>query len=80
MMTNAKINIPERSRKHWPGSTSGHTIYGVDAPDMSKEWVVAWKAKKEVLGKKHLIAVGGKTEMDESSRQEVDGECTFTSA
>ena len=80
VMTNIKISIPERSRKHWPGSTSGDTIYGIEAPDISKEWMVAWKEKKEILGKKHMIVLGGKTEMDDSSRQDVDGGYTFTSA
>ncbi|CAK0830711.1 unnamed protein product [Prorocentrum cordatum] len=72
MMSNNKISIPERSRKHWPGSTSGDTIYGIEAPDISKEWKMAWKDKKDVLGKKHMIPVGGKTEMDNVDPSQIE--------
>jgi hypothetical protein len=62
MLSHARVSLPERQRKHFPGSTSGDTIYGVGKPELGTEWTVPWKDKKEMYGKKNLIPVGGKTE------------------
>lgn len=62
MLAHARIALPERQRKHFPGSTSGDSIYGIGKPDLAKEWTVSWKDKKEMYGKRNLIPVGGKTE------------------
>ena len=61
MLAHAKISLPERSRKHYPGSTSGDTIMGVAATEAEMEWTMSWADKKALYGKKNLIAVGGKT-------------------
>ena len=62
MLSQARVNLPERKRLHFPGSTSGDTIYGIGKPEVALEWTVPWKDKKEMYTKKYLIAVGGKTE------------------
>jgi hypothetical protein len=62
MLAHARVSLPERQRKHFPGSTSGDTIYGIGKPELGTEWTVSWKDKKEMYGKKNLIPVGGKTE------------------
>ncbi|CAK0810639.1 unnamed protein product [Prorocentrum cordatum] len=61
MLSHTKVPLPERSRKHYPGSTSGDTIMGVEATEAAKEWTMSWSDKKALYGKKNLIAVGGKT-------------------
>ena len=61
MVSHSKITLPERSRKHFPGTTSGDTIMGVAAVDPDMEWTMSWADKKSLYGKKNLIAVGGKT-------------------
>ena len=65
--------MPERKRLHYEGSTFGHLIQGVDVRELSKEWHVAWAAKKRMYGnQKHLIRVGGKTDgMDVKKTQAV---------
>ena len=35
---------------------------GVVMPDLVDEWNVTWKQKKDLLGKRNLILVGGKSE------------------
>jgi hypothetical protein len=62
MLSHARVSLPERRRKNYPGSTSGDTIYGVGKPELGSEWTVTWKEKKTMYGKKNLIPVGGKTE------------------
>ena len=61
MLAHSKICLPERSRKHYAGTTSGDTIMGVGAAEPDKEWTMSWAEKKALFGKKNLIAVGGKT-------------------
>ena len=58
----AKISLPERQRKHYEGTSCGDTLTGVVMPDMVDEWSVTWKQKKDLLGKRNLILVGGKSE------------------
>ena len=38
-------------------------------PDLSQEWQLPWKTKKNLLGKKHMILVGGKTEEADDARK-----------
>ena len=57
-----KVKLPCRPRKHYPGSSTGDLIQGVGLPKLSDEWTLKWSQKKDLYGKKHLIAVGGKTE------------------
>lgn len=61
MLSHARVSLPERKRLHFPGSTSGDTIYGIGKPDIASEWTVTWKDKKEMYTKKYLIPVGGET-------------------
>ncbi|CAK0867026.1 unnamed protein product [Prorocentrum cordatum] len=61
MLSHTKVPLPERSRKRYPGSTSGDAIMGVEATEAEKEWTMSWSDKKALYGKKNLIAVGGKT-------------------
>ena len=61
MLSHSKVCLPERARKHYPGTTSGDTIMGVAAAEPDKEWTMSWADKKALFGKKNLIAVGGKT-------------------
>ena len=61
MLAHSKICLPERARKHYAGTTSGDTIFGVTAAEPDKEWTMSWADKKALFGKKNLIAVGGKT-------------------
>lgn len=62
VLTSRRLSLPPRDRKHFPGSTNGDLISGIAWPKHSEEWQVSWKEKKECYGKRHLIAVGGKTE------------------
>ncbi|CAK0824600.1 unnamed protein product [Prorocentrum cordatum] len=61
MLSHTKVPLPERSRKHYPGSTPGDTIMGNEATEAENEWTMSWSDKKALHGKKNLIAVGGKT-------------------
>ena len=61
MISHAKVCLPERARKNYPGTTSGDTIFGVTVPELDTEWSMTWGEKKVFYGKKNLIAVGGKT-------------------
>ena len=62
IVAHAKIILPERPRKHYDGTSCGDTLTGVVMPDMADEWRVTWKQKKDLLGKRNLILVGGKGE------------------
>ena len=57
-----RLSLPSRQRKFYSGSSSGDLIQGVVKPTLSDEWHLSWKEKKSLYGKRHLIAVGGKTE------------------
>ena len=61
MVTPSRLSLPERARKHFPGTTAGDTIYGIALPDVANEWQISWRTKKEMLGKRNLVRVGGKT-------------------
>ncbi|CAE6960417.1 unnamed protein product [Symbiodinium sp. CCMP2592] len=64
------LSLPARERKHYgPGSSTGDLISGVDLPKLSTEWCLPWQQKKTLYGKKHLIAVGGKTETTEETEK-----------
>ena len=52
VLANARLGIPERSTKNYPGTTAGDTIYGMTLPELSTEWQVAWKTKKDIYGQK----------------------------
>ena len=62
VLTSKRLSLPPRARKHYPGSTNGDLISGIAWGKIADEWHVSWKEKREMYGKKHLIAVGGKTE------------------
>ena len=57
-----KISLPERTRKNYPGSTAGDLIQDITCPDLDSQWHLPWSEKKKLLTKKHIIAVGGKTD------------------
>jgi len=64
VVAHTKISLPERSWKFYPGTNQGDSLVGVNLPAFDSElvWSLAWSDKKKLYGKKHLIAVGGKTE------------------
>ena len=64
VVAHTKISLPERSWKFYPGTNQGDSLVGVNLPALDSElvWSLAWSDKKRLYGKKHLIAVGGKTE------------------
>ena len=68
IVAHAKISLPERPRKHYEGTSCGDTLTGVVMPDMADEWNVTWKEKKDLLGKRNLILVGGKAEQHEEQQ------------
>ena len=63
IMSHNKISLPERAWGHYPGNNMGDTLLGVALPayDAPEVWKLTWKHKKSLYGKKHLVAVGGKT-------------------
>ena len=61
VVTSKKLNLPPRPRKHFEGSSTGDLLSGVALPSLAAEWKVPWQVKKDILGKKNLVAVGGKT-------------------
>lgn len=58
-----KISLPARKRLHYPGSTVGDLITGLELEPPSDEWQMSWAEKKDYYGRKFLVAVGGKTEV-----------------
>ena len=64
VVAHTKISLPERSWKFYPGTNQGDSLVGVNLPALDSElvWSLAWSDKKRLYGKKHLIAVGGRTE------------------
>lgn len=61
ILTHNKLCLPERPRKNFQGTNCGDTLTDVKVPHRDSVWSLPWKQKKELYGKKHLIAVGGKT-------------------
>ncbi len=61
VLSNSKLSLPERARKHYAGTNCGDSLVGVEIPSYDAIWKCKWKFKKALYGKKHLIAVGGKT-------------------
>ena len=63
ILSHNKISLPEKGWGHYPGTNQGDTLLGVVLPpyDSTEVWKLTWKQKKALYGKKHLIAVGGKT-------------------
>ena len=61
VLSAGRISLPEKHRKHYRGTNCGDTISDLVIPPMEKVWNLPWKNKKLLYGKKHLIAVGGKT-------------------
>ena len=64
ILSKGKVTLPERTRKHFPGTNCGDTLTDVNIPSPNDVWRLPWKLKKQLYGKKHLILVGGKTETD----------------
>jgi hypothetical protein len=62
ILTHNKICLPERPRKHYPGTNCGDVLADVKVPPPEAVWQLTWKEKKQLYGKKQLIAVGGKTD------------------
>jgi len=61
IIASSKIGLPTRPRKNYAGTSAGDTILDIETPNLASEWHITWKEKKNMLGKKHLIPVGGKT-------------------
>ena len=61
IVASLKIGLPTRPRKNYAGTSAGDTILDIEMPNLTSEWHISWKEKKTLLGKKHLIPVGGKT-------------------
>ena len=68
VLSSKKLTLPVRTRKHFQGSSNGDLLLGVEWPKLAEEWHVKWQEKKEMLGKKHLVPVGGKTADDAGDR------------
>ena len=51
MLAHTRVSLPERPRKHFPGTTSGDTLYGINKPDLGSEWTVTWKVKTHIYSK-----------------------------
>ena len=49
---NSKICLPERPRKHYPGTNCGDLIQGIKLPNIADEWHLPWSFKKKLYGKK----------------------------
>ena len=62
IITPTVLKLPQRARKHYPGSTNGDLVQGVVLTKLQDEWQLPWQEKKRLYGKKNLIAVGGKTD------------------
>ena len=62
VLSTKKLSLPVKERLHYAGSTNGDLICNVHLPGWNEEWQLPWKMKKDLYGKKHLIAVGSKTE------------------
>ena len=67
VLSSKRLSLPSRPRKHYPGSSTGDLIQGVALPAIAEEWMLPWKDKKALYGKKNFIPVGGKTETDDKS-------------
>ena len=61
VVSHKKVCLPERPRRHYPGTNSGDVITGVELPPLDSEWHLSVGDKKKLYGKKNLIPVGGKT-------------------
>lgn len=61
ILSAGRISLPVKNRKHYKGTNCGDTLSDVAIPKMANVWQLSWKNKKLLYGKKHLIAVGGKT-------------------
>ena len=63
IVSDRKICLPSRKRLHYPGTTVGDLLSGLEVPAIEAEWHMPWGEKKAYYGKKLLVAVGGKTEV-----------------
>ena len=72
VLANYKLKLPCRDRKNFTGTSAGDVISNIVLPKLSSEWMVEWKDKKEMLTKRHIIAVGGKTEGGEDEPRKDD--------
>ena len=61
VLSAGRICLPVKNRKHYKGTNCGDTLSDVAIPPIGNVWQLSWKDKKLLYGKKHLIAVGGKT-------------------
>ena len=55
-----RLQLPDRKRLHYDGTTAGNLLAGVSAPKIEDTWHVPWGEKKKMLGKA-IIPVGGRT-------------------
>ena len=64
IMSYHKISLPEKPWGHYPGTNHGDSLLGVILPPFTSPevWKLTWKLKKALYGKRHLIAVGGRTQ------------------
>ena len=63
IVSDRKICLPSRKRLHYPGTTVGDLLSGLEVPAIEAEWHMPWGEKKAYYGKKLLVAVGGKTDV-----------------
>ena len=63
IVSDRKICLPSRKRMHFPGTTVGDLLSGLEVPAIEAEWHMPWGEKKAYYGKKLLVAVGGKTDV-----------------
>ena len=71
MLSSTKVNLPDRNRKYFPGTTAGDTIVDVAVPELGQEWQLTWANKKQLYSKKHIIPAGGKGDkLDEAEAAE----------
>ena len=59
IVSDRKICLPSRKRLHYPGTTVGDLLSGLEVPAIEAEWHMPWGEKKAYYGKKMLVAVGG---------------------
>ena len=62
LITRVCPKLTKQPNVHFPGSTSGDSLYGVGIPDANDGWVLQHKDKKTLLGDSGMPLPGGKTE------------------
>ena len=78
MLSTAALSLPERASKHYAGTNRGTHIGPVNLGKPDEEWQATVKHKRDIYGKKHRIAVGGKSpEGTPEARNDGDWEPVF---